>query len=213
MEQIDKVREQLRTAQCVAIITGAGISSESGIPTFRGKEGYWKNYNPMELATPQAFRKDPKLVQQWYAWRREICANAIPNPAHQIISEWENALPDFLLITQNVDGLHKRAGQQKIIELHGNIFLSKCTSCNYTLDTTDQPEQSHPNLCPKCQSHLRPDILWFGERYDNTMQLAQVAKHTHARIININPEKSNASDLADIHLKGKAVEIFALLNA
>jgi len=155
--------ETLRRAHHVVVLTGAGISAESGIPTFReAQTGLWAQYDPQELATPTAFQKNPHLVWQWYAWRRELAAQAKPNPGHFALAEMEQHIPQFTLITQNVDGLHARAGSQAIIELHGNISRIKCFDNDHEVTNWSDTEEVPPR-CPRCDSLLRPDVVWFGE--------------------------------------------------
>lgn len=235
---IEIIRKIISSNLNVAVITGAGVSSESGIPTFRGKDGYWNNYNPADLATPEAFQQDPKLVHEWYTMRRKICKKAKPNTAHFAIVKLEKISSDFLLITQNVDGLHLRAGNQKLIEIHGNIFRSRCTKCHYKLDSNIDPGIEHILECPECGSFIRPDIVWFGEGYSNQIiqraasflkniallivagtsasvsipfQLAQIAKQNGALLVDINPETTSISGICDYHFKQKAGEVFNLL--
>ena len=151
-----------------AVLTGAGVSAESGIPTFReAQTGLWARYRPEDLATPAAFARDPRLVWEWYAWRRELVAGAQPNPAHYALVELEQCLDEFCLITQNVDGLHARAGSRSLLELHGSLGRVKCSA-----DGEDIPgwqallaedAGSIPPLCPHCGAPLRPDVVWFGE--------------------------------------------------
>lgn len=153
----------LRRARRVAVLTGAGISAESGVPTFReAQTGLWAQYDPQELATPEAFRRDPRLVWEWYAWRRELVAVAQPNPGHNALVRMAQQTPQFTLITQNVDGLHARAGSQAVIELHGNIMRTKCAADGRII-TDWPPTEAAPPPCPHCGAHLRPDVVWFGE--------------------------------------------------
>ncbi len=154
----------LQMAQHVVVLTGAGISAESGIPTFReAQTGLWAQYDPQELATPQAFRQNPHLVWEWYAWRRNLVARAKPNPGHLALAVMEKRVPQFTLITQNVDGLHQRAGSQNIVELHGNITRTKCFEDGRIV--TEWAENGEiPPRCPRCGGLLRPDVVWFGER-------------------------------------------------
>ena len=155
--------EALRTANHVAVLTGAGVSAESGVPTFReAQTGLWAQYDPQELATPQAFRHNPKLVWEWYAWRRELVSQAEPNPGHLALADLESSVPQFMLITQNVDGLHKRAGSQNIIELHGNIMRTKCFDNGRLIQSWPETDEVPPR-CPHCGGMLRPDVVWFGE--------------------------------------------------
>ncbi|MDQ3861326.1 MAG: NAD-dependent deacylase, partial [Actinomycetota bacterium] len=155
--------ETLRSAYSVAVLTGSGISAESGVPTFRDAQtGLWARYDPMELATPGAFTRDSRLVWEWYAWRRKLVEGATPNPGHEALAELERRVPEFALMTQNVDGLHRRAGSQRVIELHGNIMLSKCSREGVVVESrTDDPEV--PPTCSHCGALLRPDVVWFGE--------------------------------------------------
>lgn len=153
--------EALRRARSVVALTGSGISAESGIPTFReAQTGLWARYDPQQLATPEAFMRDPKLVWEWYGWRRKLVGGAEPNPGHRALAELEDRVPDFTLVTQNVDGLHERAGSRDIIELHGNILRTVCSVERVEVD----PEPSGtPPVCPNCGAPLRPDVVWFGE--------------------------------------------------
>ena len=158
-----KLIEALRTASHVAVLTGAGISAESGVPTFReAQTGLWAQYDPQELATPQAFYRNPRLVWEWYAWRRELVSKAEPNLGHLALAALESKVPKLTLITQNVDGLHQRAGSRAVIELHGNIMRTKCFD-NGRLIQSWPPTDEVPPRCPHCGGLLRPDVVWFGE--------------------------------------------------
>jgi NAD-dependent deacetylase len=155
--------ETLRNAQSIAVLTGSGISAESGVPTFRDAQtGLWARYDPMDLATPEAFARDPRLVWEWYAWRRGLVEEAAPNSGHEALAQLERHVPEFVLITQNVDGLHRRAGSQRIIELHGNIMRSKC-SLEAVILEPGEDDRDVPPSCPRCGASLRPDVVWFGE--------------------------------------------------
>jgi NAD-dependent deacetylase len=155
--------DRIRRAERVVALTGAGVSAESGVPTFRDAlTGLWSKFNPEELATPRAFRRDPRLVWEWYACRRKLVAGAKPNPAHVALAELERRLPEFHLITQNVDGLHQRAGSRKVIELHGNITRTKCFD-EGTLVSQWTEAGEVPPRCPRCGGLLRPDVVWFEE--------------------------------------------------
>jgi NAD-dependent deacetylase len=155
--------QRLRRAERVVALTGAGISAESGIPTFRDAQtGLWARFRPEELATPDAFRRDPQLLWDWYEWRRGLVARAEPNAAHRALARLEALVPDFLLVTQNVDGLHQRAGSRAIVELHGNIHRNKCfAEAVVVAEPADACER--PPRCPRCGAPLRPDVVWFGE--------------------------------------------------
>ena len=155
--------DKLRAANHVAALTGAGISAESGVPTFRqAQTGLWAQYDPQELATPQAFQRNPKLVWKWYAWRRQLVSQAAPNAGHLALVELQAILPELTLITQNVDGLHQRAGSQGIIALHGNIMQTKCFANHHHVEKWPDGADLPPK-CPICGSLLRPDVVWFGE--------------------------------------------------
>lgn len=157
--------DKLRTARTVVILTGAGISAESGLPTFRDQlTGLWAKYDPFELATRQAFEKNPRLVWDWYAWRRELASQVEPNPGHFALAEMEKHVPNFWLYTQNVDGLHRKAGSQNVYELHGNLHKFKCFEKNHPVPAENWDANSElPPRCPECGGRVRPDIVWFGE--------------------------------------------------
>ncbi len=160
--------ERLRKATTVVTLTGAGISAASGVPTFRGKDGLWNKFNPRELANVEAFLRNPDLVWEWYSWRRNLIRNVQPNPGHYALVELEKLLPDFWVVTQNVDNLHQTAGTQKIIELHGNILRNRCIDCNeyvtdeYLMEYERKAGKTVPR-CPHCRGLIRPDVVWFGE--------------------------------------------------
>jgi len=169
-DQFDRrLLHDLRRAQRVAALTGAGISAASGIPTFRDAQtGLWARFRPEELATPEAFRRDPRLVWDWYEWRRGLVARAEPNAGHRALVRLEALLPAFALITQNVDGLHQRAGSRTVIELHGNIGRNKCFAEDLVVDVIEVVDRqdtggARPPRCPRCGAPLRPDVVWFGE--------------------------------------------------
>jgi NAD-dependent deacetylase len=167
----------------VFVITGAGVSAESGIPTFRGKDGYWRNLDPMTLATPEAFARDPQLVWEWYSERRRKIRAAQPNAAHAAIVRLSTLSEEFLLLTQNVDDLHARAGlaKKKMVQIHGDIFVTRCSRCGLEMDDHNQDEETQPArlppqktkqkeeeipTCPECGGLMRPGVVWFGEQLD-----------------------------------------------
>jgi len=157
--------DRLARAQHVAALTGAGISAESGIPTFRDPGGLWEQFKPEELANVQAFLRNPKLVQAWYTHRRNVALEKAPNPGHKALVELEGLVPDFLLITQNVDHLHQRAGSKRMAELHGNITRSYCIDCGKTATEQEMTPIASGGVaqCSACGGYIRPDVVWFGE--------------------------------------------------
>lgn len=159
---MEQTREWLRKARRVAVLTGAGVSAESGVPTFRGKDGLWKHYRPEDLATPDAFSRDPKLVWQWYNWRRGLIARAQPNRGHYALADLERGSREFTLITQNVDDLHEQAGSRNVIKLHGDIWQVCCLSCEREWIDTRPTIAELPPRC-SCGGLLRPGVVWFGE--------------------------------------------------
>jgi len=222
-----------RVEQPVAVLTGAGISAESGVPTFRGEEGLWRDYSPQQLATPEAFRRDPDLVWAWYAWRRELIAACRPNAAHRTLAKMEQVLNGVTLITQNIDGLHQAAGNQHVLELHGNIWRLRCTRCDYLTEDHRVPLPDLPPRCPACDGLLRPDVVWFGESLPREVlnvawaaaaccrtmlvvgtsavvqpaaSLPLVALRNGARLVEINPQETYLSKHADAVLREPAGE-------
>jgi NAD-dependent deacetylase len=152
----------LRSSSRTVVLTGSGISAESGVPTFReAQTGLWERFEPQELATPEAFERDPRLVWDWYAWRRKLVAQAAPNPGHLALAEMQDLGQNFTLVTQNVDGLHQRAGSRDVIELHGNIRQTRCSVEGVEVEEFE--ESGSPPVCPSCGGPLRPDVVWFGE--------------------------------------------------
>ena len=231
--------EVLQEASRVAILTGAGISAESGIPTFRGEEGLWKKYRPEELATPTAFSQNPKLVWEWYDWRRGIIGQKEPNPGHKVIARWEETFPTVSLITQNIDGLHQKAGSKNIWELHGNIWKLRCTEEGTITENYETPLKEIPPLCPNCGALLRPHVVWFGESLSPTILQKSIqlssecdvmfvigtstvvqpaaslpfeASEAGAKIVEINPDPTPLSLYADFSIRGKSGEILPLID-
>jgi NAD-dependent deacetylase len=151
----------------VLVMTGAGVSAESGIPTFRGKDGYWRNLDPIKLATPEAFARDPELVWQWYCERRQRIRDAQPNAGHEAIARLAQRAGEFLLVTQNVDDLHQRGGlaRKEMVQIHGDIFVTKCSRCEQSYGAREQEEGQENGVprCTKCGALIRPGVVWFGE--------------------------------------------------
>ena len=164
---LDILAARLRPARRITAITGAGVSAASGVPTFRGNDGLWRNFRAEDLATPEAFRRNPHLVWEWYDWRRSLIARCKPNEAHRILARW-SARDDFTLITQNVDGLHEQAGAS-VIRFHGSIWELRCTgSCGQTpWEDRRTPLTDMPPRCPTCTALARPGVVWFGEGIDS----------------------------------------------
>ena len=224
----------LKRANRVMVVTGAGISAESGIPTFRGPDGMWRNFKAEDLATPEAFQRQPHTVWEWYDWRRGLCAQAQPNPAHRVVAAMERFYHHFLLVTQNVDGLHTRAGSRRMVEMHGSIWRAQCLKCGATLPLEETPLKKIPPTHEGCGGMLRPAVVWFGENYDPAVlqptftaaeeaqlvivvgtsggvalpvDLVTQARQGGATIIEINCERTPVSRLAHERLEGKAGEI------
>ena len=158
------MKRRLDAARRVTVLTGAGVSAASGVPTFRGAGGLWRNYPAQQLATPEAFARDPALVWEWYAWRRQVIAGCAPNAAHDVIARWSER-PGFTLITQNVDGLHERAGTRNVIRYHGSIWRLRCArGCGAPeWDDLRVPLDPLPPRCARCGALARPGVVWFGE--------------------------------------------------
>ncbi len=219
----------------VVALTGAGISAPSGVPTFRGKDGLWRNVDPQQLATPHAFARDPKLVWEWYDWRRQRIAGCEPNPAHYTLVEMERTLPPghMAVITQNVDGLHQKAGSKNVLPLHGDIWTVRCVECGYRAEDRRVPLPEIPPRCPRCGGLLRPDVVWFGETLpyavlnqafavaqaadimlvigtsavvQPAISLAYTAKHHGARLIEFNLEATPLTADADESIFGSVDE-------
>jgi len=178
----DTIREWLANAVSIAALTGAGISAESGIPTFRGPGGLWRTYRAEDLATPQAFARDPQLSWEWYNWRRGIIATAEPNAGHVALAELERRLSHFTLLTQNVDGLHDRAGSRRILKVHGDIWTLRCTVCTRAWRDA---RPSLPVLPPKCAcgAMARPGVVWFGEGLPEDVWSAAVEAARAAQVL------------------------------
>ncbi len=218
-------------------MTGAGISAESGIPTFRGSGGLWRDFRAEELATPEAFERDPKLVWEWYDWRRGVISRAQPNNGHVALVELESRVPDFTLITQNVDGLHDRAGSRQILKLHGDIWMLRCLRCGRERQDLRSPLLELPPLC-ECGGTLRPGVVWFGESLPATVWeqseraaqqadvllvvgtsavvypaagLIDVSRTAGCRVIEVNVDKTAYSAIVDLTLRGPSGEILPLL--
>ena len=222
--------KRLREARRVLVLTGAGISAESGVPTFRGPGGLWRQYRPEDLATPEAFARDPVLVWEWYAWRRELIAPLAPNAAHRALAALEERTPELLLATQNVDGLHALAGSRRLVELHGTIWRLRCLGCSEATEDRRVPLPTLPPRCA-CGALLRPDVVWFGEALPDAAiaqaflaarqaevvlvvgtsslvypaaALPQVARAAGAFVIEVNPEPTPLTAHADVSLRGTA---------
>ena len=215
------------------VLTGAGVSAESGVPTFRGPGGLWRQYRPEDLATPAAFARDPQLVWEWYDWRRGVIGACRPNPAHHTLADMQARLADFTLITQNVDGLHQAAGSRQVLELHGNIWRLRCTREGTTWWDRAIPLAELPPRCAHCGALLRPDVVWFGEHLPadvleaafaaaaacdlmlvvGTSALVQpaaslplMARQNGAVLVEVNPQPTPLSDFVNLSLREPAAQ-------
>jgi NAD-dependent deacetylase len=162
-EEIQRAKEILIKAQGVTVLTGAGISAESGIPTFRGDDGLWKKYRPEDVDTEDAFRRNPKYVWEWYNDFRKLISKTSPNPGHYALAALEKIKSNLTVITQNIDDHHRAAGNTNIIELHGNIWWARCMECNHIEENRDVPLKEIPLKCKACSALLRPGVIWFGD--------------------------------------------------
>lgn len=227
----------------ITVLTGAGVSAASGVPTFRGADGLWKNFKPETLATAEAFGRDPKLVWEWYAWRRFRIASCEPNAAHHVLADWSRRFANFKLITQNVDGLHERAGTENTIRLHGSIWEVSCWQGCVTSPRrwTDRRVtfKELPPRCPYCDGMLRPGVVWFGETLETDVVshasratdcdvfitvgtsavvypaagFLEQARRNRAFTVEINPEATPATGAVDLALQGGAESILPAIAA
>lgn len=236
-KELEDAAGRLARAERVLVLTGAGISAESGVPTFRGPNGLWRDFRPEDLATPEAFDRDPRLVWEWYEWRREGISPVRPNRAHLAVAQLEQRTPGFLLATQNVDGLHAQAGSRRMVELHGSIWRLRCTACQRVREDRQVPLPALPPRC-ECGALARPDVVWFGEvvpsaaleRAFAAAREAQVvlvvgtsslvypaaALPRHAIdagsfVIEVNQEETPLSSVAHVSFRGKAAELVPAL--
>lgn len=232
----------LKKVRHVVALTGAGVSAESGVPTFReAQTGLWEQYKPEELATPQAFSRDPQMVWAWYHWRRELISTTNPNSGHYALAAMESRLHEkekvFTLLTQNVDNLHQRAGSKEVLALHGNIFRTKCFECRQIAPSSQSAGQEIPR-CPQCDGLLRPDVVWFGESLSQTVlntalkatkhcnvffsigtssvvqpaaSLPFLAKENNAIIVEINPNTTPLTNHADYVFQAASGEVLPAL--
>lgn len=232
--------ERLSRARSVTVLTGAGMSAESGIPTFRDEGGLWDRFKPEELANVQAFLRNPELVQKWYEHRRIVAQETEPNAGHVALAELETLIDDFTLVTQNVDNLHRRAGSRNLVELHGNITRSYCFDCERPIrEEVMQPfAEGERAVCPDCGGLIRPDVVWFGELLpEGAMERAYAAaeradvmlsigtsavvypaagipvraREAGAYVVEVNIERSAIADALDEVVIGRAGEILPLL--
>lgn len=233
-----ELRRALEQAGSIVVLTGAGISAESGVPTFRGPQGLWRNYSPEQLATPEAFARNARLVWEWYDWRRGLIRQAQPNAGHLALAELERRRPGFTLLTQNVDGLHDRAGSRNVLKLHGDLWLVQCTGCGAVERNEQVPLQGErPPRC-RCGEALRPAVVWFGESlpekaWERALEasgraelflvvgtsavvypaagLAEVARRAGARLAVVNPEPTPLDASAGWVLRGPSGELLPRL--
>lgn len=238
--QISKeLRRRFAEAQRVLVLTGAGVSAESGVPTFRGggKTTVWKGLPFDVISSAEMVERDLPAVWEWFDYRRDFMGSILPNPAHYEIARWQERFPEFTLVTQNIDGLHEKAGSREVIELHGNIWRARCIACRSSYDMSKAPR---PEACWECGDHLRPDVVLFGEMLPlgafefaaerasrcelcfviGTSALVypaagipEIAKTAGAYVCEVNPERTPLSDLCDEVLMGKAGEILPLIGS
>jgi NAD-dependent deacetylase len=235
---LSEIVRVIRNSSKGAVLTGAGISAESGVPTFRGKEGLWGKFRPEDLATMDGFLANSKVVWEWYNWRRELIGKVKPNPGHYALVELSRFFSGYTLITQNVDNLHRIAGAADVLELHGNIYRNKCADCGLPFEERKQIEPDALPRCGVCGGKIRPDVVWFGEMLpediiDEAFRRAEecdiffsvgtsalvhpaagiplMAKRNGAILVEINPERTPLSDYADYYIEGKAGEILPKL--
>ncbi len=235
-DSIEQAAEHLATAEHVVVFTGAGVSKESGLPTFReAQEGLWAEYDPQDLASVEGFRRDPERVWTWYQHRRTLYGDVEPNPGHHAIVDLEELVPRVVVVTQNVDNLHRDAGSSDIVELHGNIYRYKCIDREHKLQLDELEDTDEiPPRCPRCGSLVRPDVVWFGEflppdalerAFQESRQcdvmlvvgtsavvqpaasLPYEAADYGASIIEVNPNPSGVTNLADVFLQGPSGEM------
>lgn len=234
---MDEARQWLKDAEKIAVLTGAGISAESGVPTFRGAGGLWKQYRPEQLATPEAFSRNPKLVWEWYCWRRDLIAKTEPNPGHQALVRLEERTANFTLVTQNVDGLHDRAGSRHLLKVHGDLWDLRCLECGREARDERLEFPTLPPLCD-CGGMLRPGVVWFGEGLPAHVWMAAeqavadcevmlvvgtsavvypaaglvpMAKSSGAKVIEVNLEETGFSASLDKSFRGRSGEILPSL--
>ena len=237
---IDRVVERLQQAARVTVLTGAGVSAASGVPTFRGSGGLWRQYRAEELATPGAFARDPALVWEWYAWRRELIASCRPNAAHEVIAQWSRRFERCRVLTQNVDDLHVRVDTAGLVRLHGSIWELACWSgCGARWRDESVPLAACPPRCPRCQGVARPAVVWFGEALDPAdldaafdacacdvfltvgtsaivhpaAGLVHEAQRRGAFTVEINLDPTPASSAVDVMLQGPAEQVLSDIAA
>ncbi|MBD3165090.1 NAD-dependent protein deacylase [bacterium] len=226
-ETLDELAQKLVQADRVGVLTGAGVSRESGVPTFREADGLWNRFRPEELANVNAFISNPERVWEWYQWRRDLIGKVEPNPGHYALAEMEQLLEQFTLVTQNVDNLHRHAGSDRVIELHGNIMRNKCHNCGVIVETEIEFAEGELPKCEACGGMIRPDVVWFGEMLPAdaieqawnearqcdvffsvgtsaivypAAQLPFEAKAAGAYLVEVNPQKTDLTRLADLYI-------------
>lgn len=242
-ERVEALADRVSVARRITVLTGAGVSAASGVPTFRGPSGLWKDFRPEELATPEAFARDPRHVWEWYDWRRQTIARCRPNPAHEVLAAWSLRYPFFTLVTQNVDGLHERAGTRGVLRFHGSLWEVSCarqcaaSPARWRDETAPFPELPPP--CPYCKGPLRPGVVWFGEVIPPEVleeawravdcdlclvvgtssvvypaaSLLDAARERGAFTAEINPELTPASGSCDLALAAPAEDVLPRVEA
>lgn len=238
LTDLEELAEIIHRVRRGVVLTGAGISAESGVPTFRGNEGLWSKFRPEDLATMEAFIANSKLVWEWYSWRRDLIRQVKPNTGHFALVELAKWFPSFTLITQNVDNLHRLAGSANVLEIHGNILRNKCVDCGRPIELAHEIDPAAIPCCEVCGGKIRPDVVWFGEMLpEETIEAAftaaeeaevffsigtsalvhpaaslpLVAKRRGAVLVEINPDRTPLSDIADFCFSAKSGELLPRL--
>jgi NAD-dependent deacetylase len=239
-ERIATAREWIERAGSITVLTGAGVSAESGVPTFRGKDGLWNEHRPEDLATPEAFARNRELIWEWYRWRQGVVAETEPNDGHRALARFQSvrsSADSFVLITQNVDGHHERAGSRSVVELHGNLFRAICPGDGTLVSLRKPPYEGIP-VCPACGDAMRPDVVWFGESLASDVlrrafsaaeradvfvvagtsavvhpaaSLPGLARNFGAKLIEVNVEETSVTPLADVALRGPSASLLPTL--
>ncbi len=238
LPSIEDARARLASARNIVALTGAGCSAESGVPTFRGAGGLWRTHRAQDLATPRAFARDPALVWEWYAWRRGVVLECAPHAGHRVLAALESAGRLSAVVTQNVDGLHQRAGNRRVLELHGSLWTVRCSGCGHEREDRTPSFNELPPHCAACGAYERPGVVWFGEMLPEPIFLEAMRRieacdallvvgtsavvqpaaglvhrvdRARAFVVEINPEATPISERVDVSLRGAAGDVLPRL--